>query len=283
MGDGRFFIARRNSMYYIRVLGNSITDFFRNEAFYLAASIAYFLIVSLVPLGLLMVALFGYVLGGNQELYNFLLTKLVDFFPAVTSGITGELSKLITYNTGISFITFFIYGFLALQLFYSVERAMDVIFKVPKKRHFLLSLFWTICIVTLVIVFGVISFTVSSLAGFFYDHPMNIWGLQLGYRAAILLKYVAPFVLVLLTFTTVFKIVPHVKVHTRHAFVGAMLVTVLLELAKHLFTFVVKNIGYIGTIYGSLTTFILFLLWMYYLSCIFLLGGQFVNNLSQRE
>jgi len=269
-------------MYYLRVLGNSVTDFFRNESFYLAASIAYFLIVSLVPLGLLLVALFGYMLGGNQELYNFLLAKLVDFFPTVTSGITGELSNLITYK-GISFVTFFIYSFLALQLFYSIERAMDVIFKVPKKRHFLLSFLWTILIVTLVIVFWVISFTVSSVAGFFYDHPINVWGMQLGYKAAILLKYVAPFVLVLLTFTTVFKIVPHVKVHTRHAFAGAMLVTALLELAKHLFTFVVKNIGYIGTIYGSLTTFILFLLWMYYLSCIFLIGGQFVNNLSNKE
>lgn len=269
-------------MYLIRTLGSSVTSFFRNECFYLAASIAYFLIVSLVPLGLLLVALFGYVLGGNQELYNFLLSKLVGFFPAVTSGITGELKNLITYK-GISLITFFIYGFLALQLFYSIERAMDVIFNVPKKRHFLLSLFWTIFIVTFVILFWVISFTVSSVAGFFYEHPMNVWGMQLGYRAAILLKYVAPFVLVLFTFTTVFKIVPHVKVHTRHAFAGAMLVTVLLELAKYLFTFVVKNIGYIGTIYGSLTTFILFLLWMYYVACIFLLGGQFVNNLSNKE
>ena len=270
-------------MYLIRTLGNSITAFFRNECFYLAASIAYFLIVSLVPLGLLLVALFGYMLGGNQELYDFLLSKLVGFFPTVTSGIAGELSNLITYNKGISFITFFIYSFLALQLFYSVERAMDVIFKVPKKRHFLLSLFWTMFIVTLVIIFWVISFTVSSVAGFFYDHPVNIFGVQVGYRAAILLKYVAPFVLILLTFTTVFKIVPHVKVYTRHAFAGAMLVTVLWELAKHLFTWVVSNIGYIGTIYGSLTTFILFLLWMYYLSCIFLLGGQFVNNLSNKK
>ena len=269
-------------MYLIRTLGSSVTSFFRNECLNLAASIAYFLIVSLVPLSLLLVTLFGYMLGGNQELYNFLLSKLVDFFPAVTSGITDELSNLITYK-GISFVTFFIYSFLALQLFYSIERAMDVIFKVPKKRHFLLSFLWTILIVTLVIFFWVISFTVSSLAGFFYEHPMNVWGMQFGYRAAILLKYVAPFVLVLLTFTTVFKIVPHVKVHTRHAFAGAMLVTVLWELAKHLFTFAVRNLTYIGTIYGSLTTFILFLLWMYYVSCIFLLGGQFVNNLSQND
>ena len=269
-------------MYFIKTIGISITSFFRDECLYLAASIAYFLIVSLVPLSLLMVALFGYILGGNQDLYNFLLSRLINFFPAVTSGITNEIRNLVTYK-GISFITFFIYGFLALQLFYSVEHAMDVIFKVPKKRHFLLSLFWTICIVTLVIIFWLISFTVSSVAGIFRGYPMNVLGVEVSYKAGILLKYVAPFVLVLLTFTAVYKIVPHVKVHTKNAFAGAMLVTLLWEVAKHLFTWAVKHVAYIGTIYGSLTTFILFLLWMYYFSCIFLLGGEFVSSLSGKE
>jgi membrane protein len=269
-------------MYLIKSLGNSFTSFFKDDCLYLAASIAYFLIVSLVPLSLLIVALFGYMLGGNQELYRFLLSRLIDFFPTVTAGITNEIRNLITYR-GISFITFFIYSFLALQLFYSVEHAMDVIFKVPKKRHFLFSLFWTIIIVTLVIIFWLISFTVSSVAGVFRQYPMNIFGIGLSYKAGILLRYVAPFVLVLLTFTAVYKIVPHVRVHIKDAFAGALLVTILWEIAKHFFTWSVKNITYIGTIYGSLTTFILFLLWMYYLSCIFLLGGEFVNNLSRRS
>jgi len=269
-------------MNFFRILASSFAAFFRDECFYLAASIAYFLIVSLVPLSLLMVSLFGYVLGGNQDLYYFLLSKLVNFFPAVTSGITSELKNLITYK-GISLITFVIYSFFALQLFYSLERAMDVIFKVQKKRHFLLSILWTIFIVTLVMLFWVISFTVSSVAGVFGHYDMNMFGISVTSQAGILLKYVAPFVLVLLTFTTVFKIVPHVKVHTKHAFAGALLVTVFWELAKHLFTFSVRNLSYIGTIYGSLTTFILFLLWMYYLSCIILLGGQFVSSLSGRQ
>lgn len=268
-------------MYLIKNIGNSLTSFFKDECFYLAASIAYFLIVSLVPLSLLVIALFGYVLGVNQELYNFLLSKLVDFFPAVTSGITNELRNVITYK-GISLITFVIYGFLSLQLFYSVEHAMDVIFKVPKKRHFLLSLLWTVFIVTLFILFWLVSFTVSSIAGVFIKHPVNMFGIALSYKAAIFLKYVAPFVLILLTFTAVYKIMPNVRVHTKDAFAGAMLVTILWELAKHLFTWFVSNLTYIGTIYGSLTTFILFLLWMYYLSCIFLLGGEFVNSLRRR-
>ncbi len=267
-------------MYIFKTFGNSLKAFFSDECFYLAASVAYFLIVALVPLSLLIVAFFGYILGGNQDLYHYLLSKLVNFFPSVTSGITNELTKLITYK-GISMITLFIYGFLALQLFYSVEHAMNVIFKVPKKRHFLLSLFWAIFIVTLVIFFWILSFTVSSLAGVLVHYPINVFDIQLSYRAAIVFKYVAPFVLILLTFTAVYTIIPHVRVRTRHAFSGALFVTVLWEIAKHFFTWTVKNLAYIGTIYGSLTAFILFLLWMYYLSCIFLLGGEFVNSLRE--
>jgi membrane protein len=268
-------------MYYLKTLGSSFKSFFSHECFHLAASIAYFLIVSLVPLGLLVVALFGHMLGANQELYNFLLSKLINFFPSVTSGITNELRHVITYK-GISFITFIIYSFFALQLFYSIERAMDIIFSVPKKRHFLFSLLWTILIVTLVIAFWLLSFTVSSVAGLIFKFP-DIFGVGLKYKAVFLIRFVAPFVVVLLTFTAVYKIVPHVRVHTRHAFAGALLLTVLWEMAKHLFTWFVQNLAYVGTIYGSLTTFILFLLWMYYLSCIFLLGGEFVNSLSRRS
>jgi hypothetical protein len=125
-------------MYLIRSLGSSVSSFFRDECHHLAASMTYFLILSIVPLGLLLVSLFGHILGENQELYRYLLSKVTTFFPDVTSGITDEMKKLITYK-GISIITFFIYGFFALQLFYSAEHAMDVIFRVPKKRHFLFS------------------------------------------------------------------------------------------------------------------------------------------------
>ncbi len=269
-------------MYLIKSFGRSIPAFIKDECFYLSASISYFLIVSLVPLSLLIVTLFGYVLGESQDIYQFALSRLISFFPTVTGGITAELKKIITYK-GISVITLFIYGFLSLQLFYSMEHAMNVIFKVSKKRHFLLSLLWSIITVTLVIIFLLLSFTVSSFAGVFAKYPINILGIEIGYKAGIFLKYIAPFILVLSTFTAIYMIVPRVRVPLKYAFSGAILVTVLWELGKHFFTWYVKNVIYFGAIYGSLTTFILFLLWVYYSSCIFLLGGEFVSNLSRRS
>ena len=68
-------------IYLIKSFGYSVASFFRDECHHLAASMTYFLIVCLVPLGLLVVSLFGHVLGENQELYNYLLSKLTRFFP----------------------------------------------------------------------------------------------------------------------------------------------------------------------------------------------------------
>jgi membrane protein len=138
-------------------------------------------------------------------------------------------------------------------------------------------------IVTLVIIFWVVAFTVSSVASMLPHFPVTIFDIGLKRWVAISLGYVAPFILIMFTATAVYKIVPHVKVGLRHAFYGAVLFTVLWEVAKHLFTWMVRHVSYIGTIYGSLTTFIIFLLWMYYVSCIFLLGGEFVNSLSRRS
>ena len=111
----------------------------------------------------------------------------------------------------------------------------------------------------------------------------KVLGIEIGYKAGIFLKYIAPFFLVLSTFTAIYKIVPKGKILLRDAFAGALLVTVLWEFAKHLFTWTVKNVSYIGAIYGSLTTFILFLLWTYYIACIFLLGGEFVKNFTGKS
>ena len=106
-------------MRLINSLGKSLVEFWKDECFYLAASISYFSIVSIVPLSLLIITLFGYLLGENQEIYRFTLSGLVNLFPAVTKGITAELGNIITYK-GISVLMLFVYGFLSLQLFYSI-------------------------------------------------------------------------------------------------------------------------------------------------------------------
>ena len=96
-----------------------------------------------------------------------------------------------------------------------------------------------------------------------------------------LIGYVVPFFIVLLSLTALYILLPKSKEKTSHAFVGALFTTIFLEVAKHLFTWYVGTIAKFGTIYGPLTTFVVFLLWVYYSSCIFLIGAEIVHHQGQ--
>jgi uncharacterized BrkB/YihY/UPF0761 family membrane protein len=73
-------------------------DFFRDDGPVLAGSITYFFLMTLVPFCLLLVSIFGYIIGEDIEFYNFLSARLMSFFPKAASDIAEELAKIITYR-----------------------------------------------------------------------------------------------------------------------------------------------------------------------------------------
>jgi len=56
-----------------------------------------------------------------------------------------------------------------------------------------------------------------------------------------------------------------------------------MEAAKYIFTFYVVKVVRLGAVYGPLSAFIIFLLWVFYSSCIFLIGAETVHNLEARK
>ncbi|MBI4699444.1 MAG: YihY/virulence factor BrkB family protein, partial [Nitrospirae bacterium] len=131
-------------------------------------------------------------------------------------------------------------------------------------------------------IFLLFSFTASSVVVLAKNYLAHFLGLKTGLKTDILLRYIMPFILVFLTFTVIYVIIPRIRISWLNAFKGALLVTVMWEAAKYFFTWYVRNVTHLGTIYGSLTTFILFLVWFYYSSCIFLFGAEVVNNLQRK-
>ncbi|UCF87351.1 MAG: YihY/virulence factor BrkB family protein, partial [Nitrospiraceae bacterium] len=123
-------------MYVIKALGRSVVAFLKDQCVYLSASISFFAILAIIPLSLLIITFFGYLIGENQTLYEFALSRLIGLFPTVTEEITTELGNVITYK-GISVFMVCIYSILSIQLFYSLEHAMNIIFRIPKRRQLL--------------------------------------------------------------------------------------------------------------------------------------------------
>lgn len=243
----------------------------------LAGSMSYFSMMAFVPFCLFLITLFGYFLGNYPEFYRFFMNKVINFFPAVTHDITHELSKLISFK-GIGKFSLILYGLLSYQVFASLENSLNVIFKVKKKRNLIVSFLISLISVTLISAFLITSFAAASFIPLLKTiQPFGI-DLKIGKLTSIIIRFVLPFVLVLFTVTMTYVILPKTKVGLLNALKGGLFTTVLLEFAKHIFTWYVGTIVQFGRIYGPLSAFIVFLLWVFYSSSIFLIGAEVVYN-----
>jgi membrane protein len=264
---------------YLKILIRSFIDFIKDGGLILAGSLSYFTMMALVPFCLFLITILSYSLGHYQGFYQFFSSRLIYFFPDITSEITKQLGKLIAFK-GIGTFSIILYGFLSLPLFSSMENAMNIIFKVEKKRTFFWSLLISLLVLTLIIFMLSISFAATSFIHLLQTSQSSFLELKIGLITGFLLRYLVPFIMVLFTIMIVYLFFPKAKVKTRHALIGALFTTVFLEIAKHFFTWYVGTVVQFGSIYGPLTAFVVFLLWMFYSSCILLIGAEVVHNLG---
>ncbi|NWF98314.1 MAG: YihY/virulence factor BrkB family protein [Nitrospirae bacterium] len=264
---------------FIKIISRSLVDFFRDNGIMLAGSISYFAMMAMVPFCLFLITVLGYVLGKYHGFYDFFSHRLIEFFPEITSGIIKELNKLISYKV-LGSLSLLLYGFLSIQVFASLENALNIIFKVKKKRSFFWSVIFSIIMITFVIITVFVSFTATSLIPLLKTLKHVFPTLRIGLITALLIRYIVPFITVLLAVTIMYLFFPKSKVRIKHALSGALFTTLLLEIAKHIFTWYVGTVVKFGTIYGPLSAFIVFLLWVFYSSCIFLIGAEIVHNLN---
>ncbi|HEY4528983.1 MAG TPA: YihY family inner membrane protein [Luteimonas sp.] len=90
----------------------------------------------------------------------------------------------------------------------------------------------------------------------------------------------APVVIELLAFATIYRVVPHRTVQWRHAFAGALVAVVLLEIGRALIGVYLGSFNAYQNIYGAVAFVPIFLLWLYFGWASVLLGASFASSVS---
>jgi membrane protein len=235
--------------------------------------------MAFVPFCLFIITLFSHLLGQYPEFYRFFLNKLVNFFPDVTHEITRDIYVLIS-NKGIGKFSLLLYGLLSYQVFASFETALNTVFKVKKKRNIIFSILISFLVVTLIISLLILSFAASSIIPLLKVLAPFLPGLKIGKITYFIIRFILPFILILFIITMIFYLIPKKRVRLLTAFKGAIFTTIFLEVAKYIFTWYISSVAQFGKIYGPLSAFIIFLLWIFYSSSIFLIGAELVYILG---
>ena len=263
----------------MRLIWRSFGGFLRDGGPMLAGAVSCFFILAFVPFILVMVSVLGYFLGGYTVFHDFLVKLLSDIFPSVTHQITQELGTIVI-NRQIGIITLIIYGFFSLDLLFAVETAVQAMFEVEVRRPFLKSLALNIITATLLITLTFASFSatwfIRLLGAFSKSFPV----LSVGWVTRLFTEFIVPMGAIFVVSTLLYAVLPSRR-SLRHALLGGLFTTVLIEAAKFPFTYYIAWRAFrLGAVYGSLTAIVVFLLWIYYAASIFLIGAKVVHNLS---
>ncbi|MHB8773338.1 MAG: YihY/virulence factor BrkB family protein [Syntrophales bacterium] len=260
----------------MRVIFKSIFSFFKDDGPLHAGSIAYFFLLSFLPFCLLLVAIFGYFLGENKEFYEFFSARAMRFFPAATDGISRGLTTVVTYRE-IGVYSLIVYAYFSFLLYNSLEVALHRIFRERTKRAPLISIVMSFLLVGVIAGFILISFAATSVIQILNWMIGDATGLPLGDLVSFLIRFVIPMLLVFVTASVFYALLPVRRIAFRNALRGGLFTAVFLEAARHLFTIYVASVATeFGAIYGPLSSFVIFLLWVYYAACIFLIGAEIV-------
>jgi len=261
------------------IVVRAVREFMRDRGPVHSAALSFLFMLEAVPFVLFIIGLWGFVLGSDEEMFRFILDQLLGVFPSVTSAITHELESLVTHSD-VAFTSLFIYALLSYQLYWGLSRAMVDIFKAHESKVSLVQMLLkplALVSIVFVILFAWLMLTALVPVVVRYS-PFDI---ELGGKAFVLLRFVLPFLSVLFAAFTIYKLVPPLKVHAADALWGGFFTAIIMEAAKNLFTWYVGSVGKLGTMYGSLTAIVTFLIWLYFSWAIFLVGAEIVHLLGE--
>ncbi len=262
----------------------TLKDFRANQGLLLAGAIAYYALLSTVPLLILsLIALSHWI--DPQELLQTLRRYLDWLIPGQSSAIVAELANFLQHRDVVGWFLLVTMLFFSSLAFTVLENALSVIFHhrvAIRRRHFMVSAVMPyLYILSLGIGLLLVTLVASALQAIgqeevgLFGHRWSLGGMS---GALLYLMGVAGEVFVL---TSIYLVMPAGRPTLRHALFGAVLAAVLWEITRHLLVWYFSTLSQISVVYGSLTTAIAVLLSLELGATLLLFGAQVIAEFER--
>lgn len=264
----------------LRLLWTILKKFDSDHGFFLSSGITFSLLICLIPLLLLLLAFLGTYLYSDREILNHIRHYLERVVPSLDPRIMENLLKIVRDRKIVGILGMAGLIWTSTWTFSSIRISFDLIFQARKGRGPFHGKAIDLFMVLLAGVFLLASMILTSGMTFLQGYPFSLY-VNMKPLVRLVLKYVLPYFLTFWMFVSIYKIVPPAKIRFKTAFQSAFFASLLWEVAKQLFGWYILHVGRFSMIYGSLSTLVVFFLWVYYSSVIVLLGGEMVFLLEK--
>jgi membrane protein len=270
----------------------TVLDFLADECTILAAAIVYYFVQSLVPLLLGFVAVSSLVLQDAASRQNFIdgIKNVIPADIASTINLPQVLDSLAASAGAIGVVSILLLLWTGSGIFAQFMLAINKAFGIAKdKRKFYIK--FGLRLLMLVVIGGLlaVSFGITFAVRLVLGLDVDLWGFRPSNFSFLLnlLAFVTPFLIQTGVFAFLYRLSPHRKgLKWKYLVSGAMLASLLLEILKSGFTFYINVIGAVDNAaktYGALGGIIVFLLFIYLISLVILLGAELASALHKYD
>jgi membrane protein len=259
----------------LQVLRASLVKFLDEDSLMVSASIAYYSLLCVFPL-LLLLSLVGGVYVQHHELTGRLALLLGRFLPVNPDVILENVVAVSRAYGRIGLVSFALLVWGSSGVFLPVEKALNRAWEVERPRSWwrsrLLALEMTLLsaflvIVSLVLV-GINVHIQTEMRQLALTFPAVL--IRLAYRFLIT---GVTFGMTLVMFLIVMARLPNRRMRLREVFPSALVTALLWELARALFTHFLPRFNY-RHVYGSIGALVAFMTWIYISAAVTLFGAQ---------
>jgi YihY family inner membrane protein len=258
-----------------------LRNFIRNQGLLLAGAVAYYALLSVVPLLILAVIALSHFV--DQGLLLETLSRYLEWLmPGQSQAVVRELFAFVTHRDVLGWVLFGTMLFFSSLAFTVLEKAMSVIFLhrvTVRRRHFLVSALLPYCyIVCLSLGLLVVTLVSGGLLAL-SDESLAVLGREWSLSGlSRVLLYLVGFTGEVFLLTSVYMVMPVGRLTWRHALPGGVTAAVLWEVTRHVLVWYFSTLSQVSVVYGSLTTAIVVLLSLEIAATFLLLGAQVISE-----
>src|SRR5690349_21252357 len=257
----------------------TLKAFKANQGLLLAGAVAYYALLSIVPLLILIaIALSQWI--DPARLLEALERYLEWVIPGEAHAVVVELANFLEHKQVIGWLLLGTMVFFSGLAFTVLENAMSVIFHhrvLEKKRRYIISFFLPYCYVLSlgvgVMLVTLVSGSLQAMGERDIEFLGRMW--SLGGVSGVLL-YLLGFAGEVFVLTSIYLVMPVGRLKLSHALIGGVTAAVLWEVTRHILVWYLRTLSQVNVVYGSLTTAIVVLLSLELAATLLLLGAQVI-------
>ncbi|WP_218508923.1 YihY/virulence factor BrkB family protein [Variovorax sp. dw_308] len=270
----------------LRFAWGALKAFKANQGLLLAGAVAYYALLSIVPLLIVIVMAMSHFIG-EHELLGTIGRYLEWLLPGQSRAIVTELSNFLDHRDVLGPVLLITMIFFSSLAFTVLESAMAVIFHHRKelhRRHALLSLVMPYLYILSLCVGLVLVTLVAGALQLIGQESVELLGRNWSLSGVSgLLLYLLGLAGEIFMLTSLYLVMPVGQLSWRHALLGGVTAALLWEVTRRVLIWYFTSLSQVNVVYGSLTTAIVVLLSLEIAATLVLFGAQVIAEYERLE